>query len=54
MKLKEAIEILRYHNLWRRGDAQNMLYTPKEIGEAIDKIIHTYESKYRKLQSVNN
>ena len=34
----EAVEILRQHNEWRRGDAISML-TPGEIGAAIDTVV---------------
>jgi len=36
MKLKEAIEILTYHQKWRLGKVDEMKYTPKELTEAID------------------
>lgn len=43
MELKTAIEILKYHNLWRRGLVEDPIYTPKQIGIAIDTIIKYYE-----------
>jgi len=42
MKLKKAIEILRYHNRWRRGVVDEPKYTPTEIGKAIDKVVEYY------------
>ena len=38
MKLKEAIEILKYHNSWRRSERGQMI-DPKLIGIAIDKVL---------------
>lgn len=37
-RLLEAVEILRQHNEWRRGDAISMR-TPGEIGAAIDTVV---------------
>jgi|TARA_R100000049_G_C1857965_1_gene22622 hypothetical protein len=38
MSTAEALEILQYHNKWRRGEhyIENPKYTPKQIGQAID------------------
>jgi len=43
MTLKEAIEILRKHNEWRRGADVEMI-SPKKVGEAIDVIIAHYDN----------
>lgn len=45
MKIKKAIKILQYHNMWRRGFEDNPKYTPKEIGIAIDKLIEEVKKK---------
>lgn len=42
MKIKEAIQILKLHNVWRRG-AKVVMIAPKELGEAMDTIISHYE-----------
>lgn len=42
MKLKKAIEILKHHNKWRRGETDCQEHSPKQIGEAIDRVIKKY------------
>jgi hypothetical protein len=37
-RLREAVEILREHNRWRRGAEDLMQLTPGKIGAAIDTI----------------
>ena len=44
MTLKKAISVLRKHNKWRRGADIKQL-DPKEIGEAIDKILEYFKNK---------
>jgi len=39
MNLNEAIKILEFHNKWRRGEIDEIYYSPKQIGLAIDKIL---------------
>jgi len=53
MTTTKALEILKYHNDWRRGLHDVYHYTPTEIGEAIDLAIHHMEFAERliKLQS---
>ena len=48
MKTKEAAEILKKHNSWRRGETDEM-QEPKKIGEAIDRSIKI-ESKVEILR----
>ena len=36
---KQAMEILKEYNTWRRGSEVPLISTPKEIGAAIDKAI---------------
>lgn len=38
MTLQEAVEILRVHNIWRRGGS-NTMQDPKLIGKAIDVVV---------------
>lgn len=42
MNLKEAIEILKTHNQWRRGALIEQA-SPKELGIAIDIIVNNFE-----------
>jgi len=39
MELKRAIEILEYHQEWRLGKHDDMLYTPRELSEAINIVL---------------
>jgi hypothetical protein len=43
MTTAKALEILKHHNVWRRGLVDDPKYTPKEIGEAIDVAIKHLE-----------
>lgn len=45
MKIKDAIEILKKHNRWRRGDETIEQMNPAEIGKAIDTVIQYCEKK---------
>jgi len=42
MNLKQAIEILKTHNQWRRGALIEQA-SPKELGIAIDIIVNNFE-----------
>ena len=44
MELREAIKILKDHNMWRRYDNTTM-QNPSLIGEAIDTVVREYEKK---------
>jgi len=50
MTIKEAHELLRYYNRWRRGEDIEMP-DPKEVGEAIDVAI---EELKRLIKSERN
>lgn len=39
MKIKQAVELLREYNKWRRGSTKIKQPNPKEIGEAIDVVL---------------
>ena len=39
MDILSAAIILKYHNKWRRGDVNDPIHTPKEIGLAIDSLV---------------
>ena len=39
MNLKEAIEILDYHQYWRLGKIDEMIYEPKKITQALDIVL---------------
>ena len=49
MKLKEAIQILKDHNLWRRYDGKigegPKMAQPRDLGIAIDTVVSHSESK---------
>jgi hypothetical protein len=47
MKLSEAIKILKYANIWRRGDEDLEMPDPTELGIAID-VILDYLTKIKK------
>lgn len=46
MTLKDAIEILRKHNKWRRGDDSVPETNPNTLGLAIDTIIKDFDEGY--------
>ena len=49
MTLDEAIEIVEYHNLWRRGDFEEYIYTPRQLTIALELVlIAAKEKKYGK------
>lgn len=43
MTREKVIEILKAHNNWRRGKLEEMPFTVKELGEAIDKAVELLE-----------
>lgn len=45
MTLKDAIEVLRRHNKWRRGDDSVPETNPKLLGEAIDTVIKKFDTE---------
>ena len=49
MKLKEAIQLLKEHNLWRRYDGKigegPKMAQPRDLGIAIDTVVKHFESK---------
>jgi hypothetical protein len=46
MKLKEAIQLLKEHNVWRRYDGKigegPKMIEPEKLGIAIDKVVNNY------------
>ena len=48
MKLKEAIQLLKEHNLWRRYDGKigegPKMIEPEKLGIAIDKVVNKFEN----------
>ncbi len=44
MSISEAIEILEYYNIWRRGEVDVMKYSSKELGESIDIILEQFKN----------
>ena len=53
MTTTKALEILKYHNAWRRGLVDDPKYTPTEIGQAIDVAIKHLEY-VEKVKEVND
>jgi hypothetical protein len=53
MKLQTAIEILEYHQEWRLGNREDMIYEPKKLTEALD-IVLSEVKKFRLLPPVNS
>jgi len=49
MKLKEAIQLLKEHNLWRRYDGKigegPKMAQPRELGIAIDTVVKHFETQ---------
>ena len=39
MELQTAIEILEYHQEWRLGKKEDMIYEPKKLTEALDMVL---------------
>lgn len=50
MEIKEAIQVLKDHNVWRRFDDENSespkMTDPKKLGVAIDKVISEFENLF--------
>ena len=54
MKLKKAIKILTYHNKWRRGEKEEMKYTAKGLGIAIDVILNELKAKKERPKTTSS
>lgn len=48
MEIKEAIQILKDHNTWRRYDGEieetQQMTNPKKLGIAIDTVVNDFET----------
>lgn len=51
MELQTAIEILEYHQEWRLGKREDMIYEPKKLTDALDIVLS--EVKKIRLGAVN-
>ena len=51
MKINEAVAILKHFNEWRRGEIDNIDYSPKEIGIAIDVVLKYVKLKLNKVKN---
>ena len=49
MELQTAIEILEYHQKWRLGKREDMIYTPQKITEALNIVL----SEVKKMETLN-
>jgi hypothetical protein len=47
MTIIEALKIVKNFNRWRRGDIEELIYSPTEIGIAIDLLINYSENKIK-------
>lgn len=45
MTIKKAIKILKYYNRWRYGKVDEIKFTPREITEAINKVLKKVRKK---------
>jgi hypothetical protein len=45
MNLKQAIQILEYHQKWRLGIEENMIHETKTLTQAIDIILKNFKDK---------
>ena len=52
MTAQKAIEILKIHNNWRRGKADDTPYTVKELGEAIDLIVANQKAMEEFIEAI--
>lgn len=50
MELKTAIEILEYHQEWRLGKREDMIYEPKKLTEALDIVL----KEVKRLTQIEN
>jgi hypothetical protein len=47
MEIKEAIQVLKDHNEWRRGEDETLQMTdPKKLGIAIDTVVNEFENLF--------
>ncbi|AGO49645.1 hypothetical protein Phi13:2_gp035 [Cellulophaga phage phi13:2] len=47
MKIKEAIQVLKDHNIWRKGENEEVQMTdPKKLGVAIDTVVNKFENLF--------
>jgi hypothetical protein len=46
MTLQKAIEILEYHQEWRQGKQDEMIYEPKVLTRALDVVLEAIKQKY--------
>lgn len=45
MELQTGIEILEYHQEWRLGKREDMIYEPKQITEALDVVLSEVKNR---------
>lgn len=47
MEIKEAIQVLKDHNIWRRCEDEKLKMTdPKKLGIAIDTVVNEFENYF--------
>lgn len=50
MNIKEVIDVLKKHNIWRRG-ADTEMQDPRVLGEAINTAVHLLEGMIKENKS---
>jgi hypothetical protein len=53
MDIQTAIEIVEYHQSWRLGEKEEMLYEPRVITEAINVLLAEVKSSINNNQTVS-
>jgi hypothetical protein len=47
MNIETALKILKHFQLWRRGEVDEMVYSPKAIGIALDVVLSEIEKQLK-------
>ena len=47
MEIETAIKILKHFQLWRRGEVDEIVYSPKAIGIALDVVLNEIENQLK-------
>jgi hypothetical protein len=49
---KQAAELLRQHNKWRRGDEEIEMHNPADLGKAIDTVLAALECAEQEIERI--
>ncbi len=47
MNTETALKILKHFQLWRRGEVDEIIYSPKAIGIALDVVLKEIENQLK-------